>query len=447
MDKDTDLGSLAMIGENAHFLNKVQEACDAASKNLAERANDLVNVKDSFAQGNFAESWHAETFNVDATLKRMDNLKAEILKSNELNSVDVSVSKEGEVVKEYSSKYYKSGKESVDAQKGYDDQERLIPSDQIDDAEKYISRQSLKDAETRPGNVEQLREVKSHLTDKVEHDGVNSQPLGRSEMEHTYKDFKSDNPPEIHANITDDIIFEEVAEAGAIALAITTALNVAPKIYNGFVDRVKTGEWPDDLLKTVISDSVPKGSLTLARTGISTSIAMTAKAGLLGEAMRSLDPTMIGTLTFIAFEGIKDYRKFSNGEITGEIYADRMMAKSLSATAGVYGAAIGQTIIPIPIVGALIGAAVGSIASQFGYKALNAVTETYFRSEQFEQLKNVNIALAKQWVDVMQNYEDWLQNNRYYQNQKNTYVERNIALDLINTELNKKLMNASNDDE
>jgi hypothetical protein len=169
---------------------------------------------------------------------------------------------------------------------------------------------------------------------------------------------------------------------------------------------------------------------------------MSAKAGLFGEAMRTVDPTIVGTLTYIAFEGAKDFNKYAKGEMSGEILSDSLMGKSVSASAGAYGAVIGQTLIPVPILGAMIGAMVGSIAAQQGYRFLDTVSESYFRSEQFEDMKKINIALAKQWDNFLNDYENWVVKNQYFQHQKVLFLQNSVTFDAMNDQLNAQIMQA-----
>lgn len=149
---------------------------------------------------------------------------------------------------------------------------------------------------------------------------------------------------------------------------------------------------------------------------------------------------LIGSLTFMAFEGAKDFSRLARGKITKEIFADSIMLKSVSATAGAYGAAIGQLAIPVPIIGAMIGAMLGSIIAQNGYQFLNKITDAYFRTAEFEQMKQINKLLVCEWNTFLNDYEIWLQKNRQYEIEKEkikTEIERE---DDLNDVLNKKLL-------
>lgn len=444
--KQKDIGIFSSIGENADYINKIQAACDKASENIQQRVSELGNIPVDKAQGLYAEAWHAETFNADTVLNRMDGVKAEVLKSNGYKSVDVTVTDNGETVANYSLKYYKHGKASVDAQKGYEGQERLIPSDQVKDGSEYLKKQIAKDRSTgrenRIDNAQDLEDVQNNLTGKINYGEAESESLSRKEAEKKLKEARQGEHVEIQPQIDAMKIADEALRSGAVAAGITISMTVAPRIYNSLAFRYKQGEWPPDALKTILEGTASAGTEAGLRGAVATSLTMSAKAGLLGEAMKSADPTIIGTMTYIAFEGVKDFNKYSKGEITGEILADSLMAKSVGASAGAYGAAIGQAVIPVPIVGAMIGAMIGSIVAQHGYQLLDTVAESYYRSKEFEEMKNINFALANQWNELLINYNNWLSTNKYYQEQKNIYINGVNQLDAIEAKVNTELNNA-----
>ena len=423
--KEEDIGIYTALGENADFLHRVNQACEKAANNIVQRVQEVGATPVPQAQGFFAEVWHSETFNVDTVLKRMKNVSAEIPKSNALKSPDIIVREDGKIVQEVSSKYYgNSGKpldrarQSVEAQKGYGDQQRLIPADQLEDAKTIADRKIAKDSDTRPENARDLEEVRDKLTDRVKHGKAESQPLGRKESEAKFKETQKENQIEIQPQIDASKIVEESLRSGAIAAGITIGVAVAPRIYNVFVHRTRSGEWPPDVMKLLSKGTATKSAEAGLRGAVATSLTMSAKAGLLGEAMRTVDPTAIGTLTFIVFEGAKDFLKFRNGDLSGELFADGMMQKSVFATAGAYGATIGQIIIPVPIVGAMVGAMVGSILAKHGYQCLNILTESYFRTKYLKEMIQINFLLAREWDLFISNYDRWIEKTLHFETEK-----------------------------
>ena len=449
--KDIDIGILAATGENAEFVHRVEEALNKASENITKQTLALGNGLSPQYKGNFAEIWHAETFNADAVLNRMDNVKAEVLNLNTYKSPDITVKVDGKTASEISLKYWSKAKQSVDQQKGYPGQERLIPDDQVNEAQEHLKRQIPKDyatgRENRIKNAQKLEEIQENLTSKVKHGDAESQKLDLKESERKLKAVRRGESLDLQPQIDMHNIVEESLRSGGIASAITIGMAVAPRIYNHIVLSCKEGRWQPDLLKNTFQGTGDKALEAGLRGSIATSITMSAKAGLLGEATRAVDPTLVGTLTFLVFEGAKDFSKYRKGELDVEHLTDSLMRKSVTATAGAYGATIGQIIIPIPIVGAMCGAMVGSIIAQNGYEFLNKFTDLYFRSEDFEEMKIVTVGLSSEWNYFVSSYDDWQAKSLRYQEEKQKHLSDLSKVDIINHDLNQQLLSALEKDD
>lgn len=442
--EEKDIAILSSTGVNAEFLNEVEQAYEKASGNIVQRVQGLGAMPIDKAQGFFAEVWHSETFNADTVLNRMNKVAAEIPKSNGPFSQDMLLKDHGKLIEEYGSKYYKNAKASVDAQKFYGDQTRLIPTDQMEEARKYIDHQILKDISTgkdnRIANAQELENIRDKSTDRIKYGKAESQPLERNESEVKTKEVRRTGEIDIQPQIDATKIIEESLRSGAVAAGITISMFIAPRIYNTIVHWCRNGDWPPSAVQSIFSGIGSKTIEAGLRGGVATSITMSAKAGLLGGAARGLDPILIGTLTFIAFECAKDFSKLRKGELTGELFADSMMRKSVSATAGVYGAVFGQMAIPIPVVGAMAGAMLGSIIANHGYQFLDTVSEAYFRTAEFEQMKKINICLAADWNTFISNYEQWVKTGLQYKIEKHKWEARIRAEDALTQNLDRKLL-------
>lgn len=449
--KEQDIAILSSIGVNAEFLNNVEQACEKAANNIVQRVQELGSTPIGSAQGFFAENWHTETFNVDAVLNRMDGVVAEIKKtkgmpwlSKEPDLLIKDLKNHDKIIEEIGSKSYKNGKDSVDAQKGYGDQTRLIPTDQMEDAKKYIDHQVIKGVSTgrdnRVANAQELENIRDKLTDRIKYGNAESQPLGRKESEAKLKETLREGKIEIQPQIDATHIIEESLRSGAVAAGITISMFVVPRIYNVIVQRCRNGEWPSNAVQSIFNGIGSKTIEAGLRGCIATSITMSAKAGLLGEVARSLDPTLIGTLTFITIEGAKDFTKLRKGELTGDLFTDSMLRKSVSATAGAYGAFLGQLVIPVPVVGAMAGAMLGSIIANHGYQFLDTMSEAYFRTAEFEQMKKINTCIAIEWNAIISDYEQWVENGFHYKVEKQKLEAQISVQDAIIKDFDRRLL-------
>lgn len=448
---EQDIAILASIGENASFLRQVEQACANARQSIEQRVRELGTRPANSAQGFFAEAWHAETFNLDTVLERMRSVAATLPKSTAPFSADILVTDQGKPVQVSSVKSWADGPSSVNAQKGYGEQERLIPTDQMGEAHDYIRRQIAKDTatgrENRLQNAQELENIREKLTDRVQHGEAESQPLGRREAEDLLQKVRRGEHLTIQPDIDLPKLIQESLRSGAVAAGLTMSMALAPRIYQVLAYRSRTGEFPPDVVRSLFQGLGSTAAEAGLRGAVATSLTMSAKVGLLGEIARTLDPTLIGTLTFITVEAAKDASQLMRGELTGELFADSLMRKSLAATAGAYGAAIGQLVIPVPIVGAMIGATVGSIVAQNGYQLLDTLSEAYFRSVELERLAQINVLLAGEWNTFTASYERWQQQSRYYESETRKLDEQFQMKERLSRELGRRLRQLASEDE
>jgi len=446
------LGQFSAIGDHASFLKEVDAACIRAQANLAEHVAATGDRPVPQAQGNFAESYHAETFNVDAVLNRMEDVQARVLNSNGYKSTDIVLKNDGETFREYGLKYYKSGQESVNAQKGYPGQERLIPEEQLEAAQKYIRRQSAKDQATgrsnRLRNAEELERIENRLTGRIQEGDAESRPLSREESAERLKEARRNGQLERPApQIDREVLARESLRSGAIAAGITVAMAAAPRIYEELRYWHSEGRFRKGALRNVLEQPSKLAAESGVRGALATPTTLLARKGIFGGAARDVSPPLVGALTYLAVEGGKDFLKYRRGDLSGEWFADGMMRKSLGAASGAYGAALGQVIIPIPIIGSMIGAAIGSTVADNGYELLETSVDAFYREEQLKEIAGAYSELSSAWMTLDQRFEYWLAHDAYYRKQVDQHKRRQADHDQTRSELNQKLKNQLNGDD
>jgi hypothetical protein len=150
------------------------------------------------------------------------------------------------------------------------------------------------------------------------------------------------------------------------------------------------------------------------RASITSALMSAAKSGSLGSVLKDADPTLIGTLTFIIWESARDFTKYKRGEIDGEDFANSALSKGVAASLGAYGSVIGQMAIPIPVVGALVGASLGSMIGSVGYEKLENVADHFYRPEVINDLKQSSAQLSMSWNIFVNVYGSWKKYNERY---------------------------------
>lgn len=370
------------------------------------------NTNSNILKGDVAEFWHSGTHNIDAVVKGK-NARTYVNRSNEFGSVDID-SNFGE---EYGSKYYKTGSNSAKAQatsvreryeeyisklkrrgeeppsfkeycnqRGYnaDDinnsiyngQLRLIPADQMNDAVKWLERKIAEESSTRPEQVERYKETLKLLRDKIESsEGTESITLTENEAVKIAKLAKDGEfDPEEFGLTTEDLIgykdiFRESFQAGLSAATISMILKVAPEIYKSITALIKEGYINEDDFKRIGFAAVTGASEGFIRGTIAATITGVCKSGLWGVALKGVSPPMIGMITTISMNVMKNSFYVAKGEMDQseliDILSREMFIGSCSLILGGIGSAL---LIEIPVLGFMLGNFVGSVAGAFVYE-------------------------------------------------------------------------------
>mgnify|MGYP001043888875 FL=1 len=339
-----------------------------------------------FLKGDIAEIWHGGTFNIDAAQKS-SVAHAEVPRSQYLGSPDI-VLDSGET---YQLKYYKTAKESAEAQatsykqaaknphtkKGateriesgqvsenapvYEGQDRVIPSDQLEDAKKELGKKIAKESTNRPQEAGRYQDTLDHITDKVENDeGVSSTPLTKEKSEEISKDAKAGEVTPESVDLTNnDIIkikyvMKNAVKAGlqsaAIAAGISMVLSLSAKLVKEgkcFWD-YEADDWRDVLFDVGIGGMAG---------GVSASV-----LNIVGSYSASAVPGVSALLmaTFGIVSLVPDYM---DGKLTTDEFIVEAEMICFDAALILLSGVMGQTIIPVPALGAVIGSVAGMIAT------------------------------------------------------------------------------------
>lgn len=375
---------------------------EAEIQKLTDDINQFQGTAKSidFLKGDVAEFWHADTYNIDAAVNK-SALRMEVPRSTNLGSVDVQPVQSSDNI--YSLKYYKDGEASAKAQaqsvlegsKGrqgsstdplYAGQYRLIPADQIADAETFLKRKIAEESVKRPDQVPRYQEALDMLRDRVsDSSGNESVPLTEQESRMIANLAKTgeatDDLPGLEA-FKEEMLKQSVADickAGLTAATISLVLKTAPEVFAAIDQLIANGELDEGQFKAVGTAALSGGSEGFVRGTISASVMACLK-----HAEIDVSPALIGALTVIAFDTMKNAYLVSVGKKKRQELANELVKEIFVSTCALVSGGLTQGLTPnLPVLGymlgSFVGSSIGSLTYDFGYKkAISFCVDTGF---------------------------------------------------------------------
>lgn len=399
--------SSAIIGAEVSdsYIGAVNEEIDKLVRNL----NIFEGFKTSskMLKGDIAEFWHSGTFNIKAAVEGSEH-RTFVDRSHDFASADIS-SNFGD---RYGLKFYGDGQASAKAQsisifqrfkeyqgsggkddlnkfltdRGFDDadtilsdpiysgQIRIIPRDQLEEANKWLNRMIQTESARRSEQVHRYQETLDLLSDRLsDNKGVESIPLSKKEAEDFATLAKQGNINADDLGITaDDIIkFDNIMQrafkAGITAATISVMLKIVPEIYKAISYLIKSGEIDDERFKKKGFDAISGGAEGFIRGTISSALTTCFRAGVLGIAIESNEAAVIGAVTALTMNVLKNAYAVAIGKKTRQQLTGELVRDMYLTACSLVGGGITQAFIEVPILGYLIGSFIGSIVGSFTY--------------------------------------------------------------------------------
>jgi len=334
-------------------------AVEAAIKQLEENINNhqYRNLGIGQLQGYMLEEWGAGTFNVDAVAADSAD-RASVLHSTLKDSVDIQLDS-GET---YSAKSYVTAEKTAKAQArfspesghaSYHDQGRLVPSDQLSDAKATAHREALRNQPIRSDVSDAYAETESRLTDTVKNDeGVSSKKA-------------EDHGVTTDSAINTEYMLKQALKAGYTTAAITVAFQLAPEIYKAIDFLIKHGEIDIQQIKRMGTKGISAGAEGFLRGSISSSLLIMCEKGVLGEAFKGINPTVLGTVVALVMQTVKNSILVAAGKMStqqmGAAFVDTVVISGGYLLGAHIGGIIGQALgFELPVVGYLLGSLIGT---------------------------------------------------------------------------------------
>jgi hypothetical protein len=370
-------------------------------------------TKSSILQGDVAEFWHSGTHNIDAAIKGKA-IRTTVDRSHHFASADVTDSNGAA----YGMKYYQTGSGSAKAQaesiferysqykanaikadrpfqsleqfmneRGYDEfqllndpiyagQVRIIPKDQMQEAINWLERKIAKEIANRPDQVQRYQDTLKMLKDKIEtSEGTESIPFTREDSEILARLAKEGEFDASSYDLTTEelvkykYVMQQAFKAGLTAATISIVLKAGPEIYKAIDYLIKMGELDEKQFQKIGFAALEGGAEGFVRGSISAALTTACKSGLWGEALKSVNPAVIGVVTVLVLDVMKNSYLVANGKMTKGELIDRLVRGMYVSAFSLLVGGITQSLISIPVFGFLLGSFIGSTIGSFAYSA------------------------------------------------------------------------------
>lgn len=399
------------------YVERISDACKGLEDNINKFKGFETGIKQ--LKGDIQEFRSSGTFNINAALKE-SNYRTIVDRSHGYASADITTNW-GE---EYGLKALYNGTASAKAQsishfqrfmefkskleradltfetflaeKGlnpdtvlasdpiYSGQMRLIPSDQLEEAIAFLKKQIANKSITNPDEVRRYQATLDKLTSKI------IAPDGTQSSEATTKELLdiAEKAKKGKFDVTEDgfsteqlIKIEHVLnqgiKAGLTAATITLVLRTAPEIYKCLDELLSNGSVDEEQLKTLGFAALDGSSEGFIRGFVSATITTSCTAGLWGEALKSVSPEVVGAMTVIMMNTLKDSFLLAKGTLTKNEFTYNLQRNIFVTSCGLGGGAVMQACLPMIPFAYLLGNFVGSVVGSFAFLAYDKAVLSY----------------------------------------------------------------------
>ncbi len=254
----------------------------------------------------------------------------------------------------------------------YSGQERLIPTDQLEDAIKYLKREiakeSGKETSNRAANMANYLETLEKLADRISDDaGTESIALTKEEAEAIAALIKEGEfKPEdfgisLNDLITSEYILNQALKAGYTSAVITLVMQLTPEIIESVYLLIKYHEIDIEQAKELGKITLSASAEGFLRGSIASALTIACQAEKLGKTFANVSPNVIGALTTICLDVVKDSIMVAAGKMTAREMGTNITKEILISSAALAAGTVGQAILPeLPVLGYMLGSLIGS---------------------------------------------------------------------------------------
>ena len=262
-----------------------------------------------------------------------------------------------------------------------------VPSNQYDDIISEANRkiESLSkqiENQKESGNNEQVQKIQNQI-ERLEKIKKNLRSSTVSSDEAVFA--------RLHPELSTAVDVAKISHKAGIQTAKTSAIfGGSVSIVRNLVSVCKGEKEPEEAIKSVAKDTATDIAMGYG-TGFAGSTIKGAMQNASSGYIQSLSKTSIpSTIVAVTVSATKTLSKFFKGEIDGVECLEELGEEGTGMISSAMFATIGQVVIPIPIVGGLIGGMVGYALSSATYRILtDSLREAKLAREEREQIERI----------------------------------------------------------
>jgi hypothetical protein len=258
--------------------------------------------------------------------------------------------------------------------------EKVVPSDQLEDVKLAAERLAQKNQMNRPEQAAHYQDTAERASARLDVGNASSKPLEETHAKGMAKDFRKDGDidPATYGLATENFvewsdIARQASQAALHAAVMSAALSAAPHIWATLRESIETGHVDAQRLLERGQAVLLGASTAGLRGGVAAGLTAACKTGLMGQALQDVSATAIGMATTLTLNVLEYSLKLQQGRITNRTFARRCLRDTFVLSTGMLAATVGQSVIPIPMLGALAGNIVGSTLGAVAFEGANYV--------------------------------------------------------------------------
>ena len=376
------------------------------SEKLRKVLENYSKVDPSILQGRALEFLEVLKFN-RAAAEAGSTLRASATHFSDSHSpADVLIRDGSAVIKEVQAKSYGNAANAARAlaAEKYQGMDRLVPKEKTEELKALLERHERRYGASSP-HAEGFADVKKNLTGELQSDGISSGGSNRDELE-----FAARYPQTAKIQLRGSAALKEVGQAGLVGAAVGGGLQGAfAAIHQGM--RLRQGETTATEAIVITIKATASGSLRGGFVaGSSRAIAIAAQQKGVAQILGEMGPAALANAIL---EASLSTHRFAQGEIDFQEYQQDLGGAALRATASTYCGMAGQLLIPVPVVGAAVGAVSGYVAAAvllesgvLGLGSNNIVTIAEERQAQIERECAASILEMRRCQQELQRLEE-----------------------------------------